>query len=124
MSLTVTCSLRFCVITAEKGALERVSKAWVPKFDGETELWFKADDVVNNYIERLESSWDPAKTLRMSIIDGRGWNDVQMVIPPGLLNSNGGAMGIAASCREKLADMPTEVVNYDTWHENIKGNRE
>ncbi|KAI9812547.1 MAG: hypothetical protein M1826_002797 [Phylliscum demangeonii] len=112
----------FCVIFANPDAIDRVSKAWVPKsYDGE-ELWFKADKI-DSYIKKLESSWDPAKTLRMSIIEGTEHDDLQMLIPPGLLNSNGGGMGITASCKEKIDDIPDQRVNYKDWH-NIKGDEQ
>ena len=114
---------RFCVILADSAAISRVSKAWVPKqYDG-LELWFKSDTIIDGYIKQLERSWNPAETLRKSIIDGKGYNDVQMVIPPGLLNSNGRGMGITASCKENINDIPNQRVNYDDWNNNIKGNR-
>lgn len=76
------------------------------KFYGK-ELWFKSDAMIDDYIKELESSWDPAKTLRMSIIDGKSQNDVQLVIPPSLLNSNSGGMGITASCKKNIEDIPS-----------------
>ena len=115
---------RSCVILADSEAIDRVSKAWVPKKYDDEELWFKGDDVIDRYIKKLVGSWDPAKTLRMSIIDGRGRDDVQMVIPPGLLNSNGGAMGITASCKENIDDIPNQRVKYEDWKHNIKGHRD
>lgn len=85
---------RYCVILADADAISRVPKAWVPEvYDGE-QLWFKSDQVVDNYIKKLDSSWDPARTLRMSIMAGEGEDVVQMVIPPALLNSNGGGLGL------------------------------
>lgn len=114
---------RFCVILADSAALKRVSKAWVPKTYDDKPLWFKSDAIIDAYIHDLESSWDPAKTIRMSIIDGKGWDDVQMVVPPALLNSNGGGLDITASCKENINDIPGERVNYDDWDNNIKGNR-
>lgn len=112
----------YCVILADEDAVDRVSKAWVPKSFGGVELWFK-NSAVDEYIKKLDSSWDPAKTLRMSRIDGN--EDVlQMVIPPGLLNSNGGGMGITASCKQKLAEIPDVRVNYDDWKNNIKGSKD
>ena len=114
---------RYCVIFADAAAVERVSKAWVPKKYHGQDLWFKSDDVIDRYIKRLEDSWNPAKTLRMSIIDGRGYNDVQMLIPFGLLNSRGGGMGITVTCKENIKDIPSPRINYDDWKDNIKGNR-
>lgn len=115
---------RYCVILADSDALDRVSKAWVPKQYEGTDLWFKSDETIDNYIKQLENSWDPARTLRMSIIDGLGYDDVQMVIPSGLLNSNNGYMGITAYCKDNLNDIPSSRVNYDDWQNNIKGNRQ
>ena len=43
-----------------------------------------------------------------------------MIIPPALLNFNGDAMGISINCSPNLVDMPTQRVNYDDWHNNIK----
>ncbi|KAF9535254.1 hypothetical protein CPB83DRAFT_841469 [Crepidotus variabilis] len=87
-------------------------------------MWFKGDQVVDDYIvNHLESTWDPKKTLRMSIINGKQWGNVQLVIPPGLLNSKGGGMGLAASCKKKLGDLPGAVVNYGDWQINTKGSK-
>ncbi|KAI8631214.1 hypothetical protein F5Y19DRAFT_24382 [Xylariaceae sp. FL1651] len=111
-----------CVITMDSDALDRVSKAWIPQTFGGQKLWDTGDDTINNWIRGvLDDSWDPAKTLRLSIINGMGYNDVQMVVPPGLLNSNGGALGITASCKENKDDIPNVDVNYDDWQNNIKG---
>jgi hypothetical protein len=57
----------------------------------------------------------------VSIINGFGYDDVQMLVPPGLLNSNGGSLGITASCKENKDDIPSIDVNYDDWQNNIKG---
>lgn len=116
-------SRRFCVILADSDAVDRVSKAWVPKQYNDKELWFKSDAVIDAYIKDLEGSWDPSKTIRMSIIDGKRWNDVQLVIPPALLNSNGGGMDITASCKKNINDIPSARVDYDDWKDNIKGER-
>ncbi|KAI9826030.1 MAG: hypothetical protein M1826_006828 [Phylliscum demangeonii] len=114
---------RFCVILADLDAMSRVSKAWVPEeYDGE-QLWWNSDRI-DVYIKKLESSWDPAKTLRMSIIAGLGHDMVQMLIPPGLLNSNNGAMGITASCKENIDDIPSQRVDYNDWKDSSKGDKE
>lgn len=115
---------RFCVILANSNANDCVSKAWVPKKYHGKELWFKSDAIIDNYIKELESSWNPAKTLRMSIIYGKSWDDVQLIIPPGLLNSNGGGMDITASCKKNIEDILFQRVKYDDWQNNIKGNRD
>lgn len=95
----------------------------MPEYYDEKKLWFEPEKVLSEYIHDLEDSWNPAKTLRLSIIANFPGGEVQMVIPPGLLNSNGGAMGIVAGCSAKKEDMPDIFVDYDDWHENIKGSR-
>ncbi|KAI1266134.1 hypothetical protein F5Y18DRAFT_435086 [Xylariaceae sp. FL1019] len=111
-----------CVITMDSDALDRVSKAWVPETFGGQTLWYQGDELIGNYIQGvIDDSWDPARTLRMSIISGLGYDDVQMVIPPALLNSNGGALGIVASCMEDANSIPDSDVNYDDWQNNIGG---
>jgi len=87
------------------------------------QLWFKSDNVIDDYIKDLDNSWNPAKTLRMSIISGNTQGLVQMVIPFDLLNSRGGAMDIKVSCKEKMEDLPSARVTYDDWKDNIKGSR-
>lgn len=114
--------LRFCVILADSKALDRVSKAWIPESYEGTRLWDKLDKI-DEYIKTLEGSWNPAKTLRLSRIAGReDW--LQMVIPPGLMNPNGGGMGISASCKENIDELPDTTVNYDDWKNNIKGDKD
>lgn len=104
--------------------MNRVSKAWVPKNDennNNEELWYGDEERLNNYIKRLESSWDPKKTIRLSIIDGYDAEDLQLLITPDLVSDP--SMGLKVTCKEKkdeVADLP---VNYDDWQENIKGNR-
>lgn len=112
---------RLCLILADAAAIQRVSKAWVPKTYNGKKLWFKSDAVIDAYIKDLESSWDPSKTIRLSIIDGKGWDDVQMVIPPALLNSNKGDLSIITSCKADINAITNHRVNYDDWEDNIKG---
>lgn len=113
----------YCVILADSAALTRVSKVWVPETFLGTKLWYK-NDAIDDYIKGFEDNWNPAKTLRMSIIDGgENDDDVQLVIPPGLMNSNKGAMGIVAYCKKTVAELPDAVVNYDDWKDNIKGDK-
>lgn len=115
-------TFRHCVILADSDALDRVSKAWVPNTYKGNQLWDKNDNV-DQYIKSLGGDWDPKKTLRMSKISGSE-DKLQLVIPPGLMNSNGGGMGITASCKENVNDMPDVVVNYDDWQNNIKGSKD
>ncbi|KAI9811700.1 MAG: hypothetical protein M1826_003111 [Phylliscum demangeonii] len=105
----------------DSDAIDRVSKAWVPEYDGE-KLWFNPAKV-DSYILKLDSLWNPAKTLRMSIIAGGEHDILQMLIPPGLLNSKGGGMGITAWCVENIDEIPDWRVDYHDWN-NIKGDRQ
>ncbi|EON68403.1 hypothetical protein W97_07727 [Coniosporium apollinis CBS 100218] len=117
-------SAQYCVTLADSNAINRVSKAWVPKEYDREQLWFSRDEVFDNNIKKLESLWNPAKTLRTSIIEGKELNNVQLMIPPGLLNSNGGSMGLTASCKERIEDIPGHIVKYNDWKYNIKGKRQ
>ncbi|KAI1811889.1 hypothetical protein GGS20DRAFT_592436 [Poronia punctata] len=112
----------YCVINADKDAMNRVSKAWVPKFDGDEELWYGDETRLDNYIKRLEGSWDPKKTIRLSIIDGYDYEDLQLLITPDLV-SDSGSLGLSVQCKENKDDIPNETVDYDAWQDNIKGDR-
>ncbi|PGH18294.1 hypothetical protein AJ79_00633 [Helicocarpus griseus UAMH5409] len=125
--------VRHCVIRADKNAMNRVSKAWVPEYhqrkfflgifkSKKKHLWGQGEKQIEGYIKNLEGSWDPKKTLRMSWVD-YGNGKVHLAIPPGLLNGNGGGLGLTVECKKKKEDLPDEKVNYDNWHENIKGER-
>lgn len=111
----------FCVILADSDAVDRVSKAWVPASYEGVDLWYQPA-AIDEYIKKLESSWDPAKTLRLSKISGTEL--LQLLIPPGLLNSNGGGMRISASCKPTVGELPSVRVNYDDWQNNIKGDKD
>lgn len=47
-----------------------------------------------------------------------------MLIPPALLNSNGGGIGITASCKKTIEELPGARVEYDDWEDNIKGDKD
>ncbi|KAI1115299.1 hypothetical protein F5Y14DRAFT_132161 [Nemania sp. NC0429] len=114
----------YCVISADKDAMNRVSKAWVPKNDQNNdneELWYGDETRLDNYIKRLEDSWDPKKTIRLSIIDGYDAEDLQLLITPDLVSD--ASLGLKVVCKEKKDDIADEPVNYDDWQENIKGDR-
>ncbi|KAK5656576.1 hypothetical protein OQA88_4555 [Cercophora sp. LCS_1] len=112
----------YCVILADSDALDRVSKVWVPETYSGNQLWYR-NDAIDSYIQNdINQTWDPAKTLRMSIMSG-GPKELQLVIPPGLLNGNGGAMGIVAICEPTLDSLPSQTVDYDNWQDNIGGSR-
>ncbi|KAM0275039.1 hypothetical protein ACHAQH_007600 [Verticillium albo-atrum] len=104
----------YCVIAADSAALDKVNKARIPQNYLGKRLWFAGDKAIDDYIKAVVSKGDPRKTIRISKIDGTA-NDLQMVIPPGLLNSNKGGLGITASCKATLAEMPQTVVNLGSW---------
>ncbi|OLN86719.1 hypothetical protein CCHL11_03729 [Colletotrichum chlorophyti] len=104
----------FCVIAADSAALNNVYKVKIPQAFGGSTIWFAGDATVDGYIKTVVPGADPRKTIRISKIEGKG-DDLQMVIPPGLLNSNGGGLGITTSCKRTEEELPNVVVNYDTW---------
>lgn len=116
--------IRYCVISADKDAMNRVAKAWVPKNDknnNNEELWYGDEGRLNDYIRRLEGSWDPNKTIRLSIIDGYDAEDLQLLITPDLVSDP--SLGLKVMCKENKDDIANEPVNYDDWQDNIKGDR-
>lgn len=115
---------RNCAIWADSDALNRVTKAWIPEMWGSQKLWYASEDVLGVWIRYLNNSWDSAKTLRMSIISGKGYDDVQLLIPPGLLGG-AGSMYFTVSCKDPdhQSELPTQDVNYDDWQNNIAGTR-
>ncbi|KAI5920265.1 hypothetical protein F4810DRAFT_723585 [Camillea tinctor] len=104
----------YCVITAQDTALNNVVKVKIPESFQGKKLWFAGDSAIDGYIKSVAPSADPKKTMRISKIDGMG-SSLQMVVPPGLLNSNGGGLGITTSCKQSLDDIPKSDVNYDSW---------
>ena len=105
---------------ADSTAFANVNKAWIPQSSGGKKLWDN-NKAVDDYIKSLDSKWVPAKTIRLSQIAGMAADDLQLVIPSALLNSNKGGLGITVSCKDKLSDLPQSVVNYNTWKSSEKG---
>ncbi|ODH47411.1 hypothetical protein GX48_06514 [Paracoccidioides brasiliensis] len=122
----------YCVIKADRAAMERVSKIWVPRENKNEHLqsligynptlWWRSEDTLHSYITWMEDSWDSGKTLRMSIVYKHP-KQVQMSIPENLVNAKNGHMGFTALCVTDQENLPNEKVNYDDWHENIQGSR-
>jgi len=112
-----------CVILAESDKFDAIPKAWVPRTHGGQLLWFNIN-LIDPYIRTLDNTWDPSRTLRMSIIDGAGNNDFQMVIPPALVGTNGakGPLSITTHCSPTVTGIPEANVNYDQWR-NVRGSR-
>ncbi|KAF2762698.1 hypothetical protein EJ05DRAFT_9934 [Pseudovirgaria hyperparasitica] len=117
-----------CVVFIDSDALDRVSKAWIPEFrdQGDDErLWYN-NERIDEYIDDLEDSWDPTKTLRMSEVSNTlNPTQIQLVVPFTLINSAGGALGLETFCvaQADIGSLPDVTVNYDDWQNNIKGDR-
>ncbi|OLN97965.1 hypothetical protein CCHL11_02507 [Colletotrichum chlorophyti] len=106
--------MRYCVIMADSAALSRVNKVQIPEsFNGQT-IWFKGQAVVDAYIKNVVPLADPNKTIRISKIEG-AVDGLQIVIPPGLLNSNNGGLGITASCKNTVEELPDVNVAFRQW---------
>ncbi|KAM3497143.1 hypothetical protein MY10362_009496 [Beauveria mimosiformis] len=103
----------YCAIFADAEALTNAAKMWVPK-----ESWFKTADV-DSFI--TSQGLNPLKTMRMSLV-GNYENLQQMLIPKGLLNSEGGGLGLSVLCKDNLEELPRARVDYKSreW-KNAKG---
>ncbi|EEH39166.2 hypothetical protein PAAG_01628 [Paracoccidioides lutzii Pb01] len=122
----------YCVIEADRAAMKRVSKIWVPRENNQRHLqslitynptlWWRSEGILHNYITWMDGSWNSEKTLRMSIVYKHP-EQVQMSIPENLVNAKNGHMGFTALCDTDQKNLPDEKVNYDDWHENILGSR-
>ncbi|EEH39511.2 hypothetical protein PAAG_08780 [Paracoccidioides lutzii Pb01] len=97
---------KYCVVQAEKAAMERVAKFWVPqkrehkrlweKTNNNPYLWYQGEQSIISYSVSKEPSWMAFSTLRLSIVakkyDTRekkprvDRNTVQMCIPAWLMN--------------------------------------
>ncbi|KAM0669752.1 hypothetical protein ACQRIU_000147 [Beauveria bassiana] len=76
------------------------------------------DGDLEEYIQSLDKTWDPKKTIRISRIPNYEFGDIlQMVIPRALLNSRGGKLDIKVDFEN--AKGPT--VDYGQWEETAKG---
>ncbi|WQF85934.1 hypothetical protein CDEST_10948 [Colletotrichum destructivum] len=109
-----TSSSWYCVIMADSAAMDKVYKARIPQTFRDKNVWFRGDATVDAYIKLVAPSANPKKTIRISKISGNE-DELQMVIPPGLLNSNRGGLGITASCKETIDELPAVIVDYDDW---------
>ncbi|KAM3499260.1 hypothetical protein MY11210_009624 [Beauveria gryllotalpidicola] len=112
-------SSKNCAILASSEAFDKVPKAWIPR----PSWWptpFKAR--VDDYIKTL--ALNPAKTIRMSVVDIAGKETLQMLIPNGLLNSNGGGLDIVVNCEDedKKLELPKHKVDYNAWA-NVVGEK-
>ncbi|KAK8142226.1 hypothetical protein G3M48_009137 [Beauveria asiatica] len=101
-----------CVILANAEAFEKVSKAWIPR-----PSWWSAPLNMRpeKYLQGL--SLNPAKTIRLGIVDIKGKETLQMMIPNELLNDKGGGLDLVVNCEDadKKLELPTHKVDYSKW---------
>ena len=69
-------------------------------------------------------SLDPAKTIRLGIVDVKGKETLQMMIPNEMLNDKGGGLDLVVNCEdpEKNLELPTHKVDYSEWA-NVVGEK-
>lgn len=110
---------RNCVILANAEAFDKIPKAWIPRPDWWTTPLKPRPE---NYLKGL--SLNPAKTIRMAVVDLVGKETLQMMIPNDLLNSKGGGLDIVVNCEdpEKQLELPTHKVDYSKWA-NVVGEK-
>ncbi|OAA34924.1 hypothetical protein BBO_09011 [Beauveria brongniartii RCEF 3172] len=108
-----------CVILANAEAFEKVSKAWIPR-----PSWWSAPLNMRpeKYLKGL--SLNPAKTIRLGIVDVKGKETLQMMIPNELLNDKGGGLDLVVNCEDpdKKLELPTHKVDYSKWA-NVVGEK-
>ncbi|KAJ5623799.1 hypothetical protein N7510_000108 [Penicillium lagena] len=122
---------QYCAISADSNAWNAISKAWIPEIgpDG-NKLWGDESQLFaqDKYLERL--GLDPAKTIRMSLIDTRRDKDepldkldkLQMVIPNTLTNFKGGGLNLKVECHQTIEEFDdnTPDIDYYYW-KNVHG---
>ena len=95
---------------ADQAAFDAAPKIWIPKTSGGKNLWGSSNRAnTDAFIKQM--GLDPLKALRVSEIDGNPNHEPQLVIPSKMLNVNKGGLGITVSCKAKMTDLPTNVVN-------------
>ncbi|KAK6208529.1 hypothetical protein QIS74_12047 [Colletotrichum tabaci] len=105
----------WCVVRADSEAVDNLGKVWVPSFYHDFDnLWYVSEETMTAYIKEVDDGIDPEKAFRLSRID-RDENSLQMLIPPGLLNGQGGGLGITVECDPDANKLPTDVVDYDNF---------
>ncbi|EEQ35650.1 uncharacterized protein MCYG_08469 [Microsporum canis CBS 113480] len=129
---------RFCIVTADRAAMERVSKVWVPeKYHGE-DLWLgpidpkireetlrKYDEKMSRYIKGLRNDYTPEATLRFGRLVGWEPQD-QMLIPPFLASPEGG-LNLRVHCAERSDLIEEYMLSYirdDIFRKNCQGHRD
>ncbi|KAH0556558.1 hypothetical protein GP486_005585 [Trichoglossum hirsutum] len=116
----------YCVILADSDAWNLVNKAWIPGTDGCKELWWgKGADNRAAYLKDIAGPGaTPANTVLLSQIDG--FQKLQLLIPPELLDANGGGLKIKAQCAAASDTAGSDAikafgdVNWAGWL-NVKG---
>ncbi|PHH59590.1 hypothetical protein CDD81_2828 [Ophiocordyceps australis] len=102
-----------CVVTANEEAFNKVPKASLSD-DG---LLDSSDEDIAQEIKQLDSSWDPAKTIKISHIP-KYWDGtvLQMLLPNSLLNSQGGGLDL----KVEFGKSGGPTVDYSKF-QNLKG---
>ncbi|EGE06442.1 hypothetical protein TEQG_05444 [Trichophyton equinum CBS 127.97] len=98
----------YCAVFVNTAQLSAVPKAWVPEKHGRSRLWWNQINI-SRYIRSLDKGWDLTRVIQISYIQGHG-RELQMLIPPNLLNQNGGELEITVTCtknRRAMTRMPT-----------------
>ncbi|RDA94650.1 hypothetical protein CP533_2431 [Ophiocordyceps camponoti-saundersi (nom. inval.)] len=121
---------RQCAILANSTQLDRVQKVIIPR------ALFQSGsgdptDVIRNFVRQNYPHVDPERALYISYIEEGP--DLQMLIPFGLLNANGGGLNISVECAESenkqelqkkvdtiLGQSSSTCVNYISW-DNVNG---
>ncbi|KAK6220295.1 hypothetical protein QIS74_05797 [Colletotrichum tabaci] len=105
----------WCVIMAESEQVHNTAAVWIPKsyYDFE-KLWFADEDTLKAYIKEVDDGINPEKAFRMARMQGDE-NTLQMLIPPALLNKQGGGLGITVTCDPDVNKLPSHQVDYEEF---------
>ncbi|TQN63601.1 hypothetical protein CSHISOI_11816 [Colletotrichum shisoi] len=105
----------WCVVRANSQAVDNVDKFWIPAFYRHYSfIWYASEETIAAYIKDVDDTIDPKKAFRLSKVS-KDEDSLQMLIPPGLLNDQGGGLGITVECDPDVKKLPTEVVDYDSF---------
>ncbi|XHG04638.1 hypothetical protein AWENTII_007889 [Aspergillus wentii] len=114
----------YCQITAKYTEFQHTPKAWIPQYDSfGSLLWNGGEAAINRYIESLGHGWRPKYTIRLSELDeGAPKDENSILIPPALLEQNGGLLGLRAWCAPDVEEMGDNRADIGEW-ESVGGKR-
>ncbi|KAF9877450.1 hypothetical protein CkaCkLH20_05150 [Colletotrichum karsti] len=105
----------WCVIRGDAEKIDNTGAVWIPHyFEDLNPIWYE-EDTIKKYIGVVEPDLDAGKVFRL----GRIYNmedNLQLLIPPGLLAQEGGDLGLTVECKEKWEDLPDEKVDYEQFN--------